>query len=166
MPRSKQIAQPSPGKTPKKAELETRKAAFLEELRATCGNVSRALAKAKLNRRTAYYHLGKDREFAAAWNEALEIAKDEVTAEIRRRALGYERTEDGRKPYGKANDRLLMFLLQHVDTRRKWRHRVLEMGRLSIKVIQTEGKKEGLTEQQIANIREALLNKYDRVSLL
>lgn len=166
MSESRQNAQHSLKRTPKAAAINSQKVAFLEELRANGGNVSNALEKSKLNRRTAYEHRGKDRRFADAWADVLEIVSDELMDEARNRALGYTNTNRGPQPYGKASDRLLIFLLQQGGAHMKWRNRVLQIGRVTIQTIQTKGKELGLSEEHIARLIETLLDEYQNVSLL
>jgi hypothetical protein len=163
--KSKQNAHRSQGKTPKAAELESKKAAFLAELRATSGNVSAALESSGLNRRTAYVHFRKDREFGNAWREVLAITSDEVLAELRRRAMGYEIGPEGTTRHCRSSDRLLIYLMQMNLRQHKWRGRVMEVAGGSLEVISKEGSKLGLSNAQIRQIREALIKRYESVSL-
>jgi hypothetical protein len=163
--KSKQNAHKSEVKTPKAAEIECKKAAFLQELRAASGNVSKAVEKSGLNRRTAYEHLAKDREFGDAWREVLAIVSDELLAELRRRALGYDIGPDGAKRYCKSNDRVLIYLHQKIHTKNKWRGRVLETATAALEVIAEDGAKAGLSKEQLCLLREALIKRYESVSL-
>ncbi len=163
--KSKQNAHRSQGKTPKAAEIAHKKATFLLELRATSGNVSTALERAKLNRRTAYAHYNNDSKFGEAWREVLEIAGDEVLMEVRRRALGYEETPEGRKPYGRSSDRLLIYLCNKTHFRNKWRGRVMQTATYALEVIEKDGKRLGLSNEQIKHLLEAMVKKYEDVSL-
>jgi hypothetical protein len=60
--------------------------AFLEVLRETA-NVSEAAKSAGVSRNCAYAHQKADPAFAAAWDDAVEIATDSLVAEARRRAV-------------------------------------------------------------------------------
>jgi hypothetical protein len=62
------------------------RATFLAALEAS-GNVSAAARRAALHRGTAYRHRAADPSFRAAWDEALEVALDDLEAEARRRAV-------------------------------------------------------------------------------
>ena len=59
---------------------------FLEVLRETA-NVSEAAKTARVSRTCAYAHQKADPAFAAAWDEAVEVARDALEAEARRRAV-------------------------------------------------------------------------------
>lgn len=152
-------------KTPKAAEIESKKAVFLRELRAANGVVSRALERSGLNRRTAYDHYQKDAAFAEDWREVVAVVADEVLAELRRRALGYEIGPDGMKRYCKSSDRLLIYLMQMNLKQHKWRGRIMEVAHGSLEVIAEEGPKLGLSDEQIQHIHEALTKRYESVSL-
>lgn len=60
--------------------------AFLEELSQTA-NVTAAATTAKVSRQTAYKARVSSQEFAAAWDDAIEIAVDALEQEMRRRAM-------------------------------------------------------------------------------
>lgn len=62
------------------------RAKFLSALGDT-GNITLAAGLSGLERSTLYDWRAEDAEFAAAWNEALEIATDALEAEARRRAM-------------------------------------------------------------------------------
>ncbi len=62
------------------------KIAFLEELSKT-GNVSASARMAGISRVTAYANRESNEEFAALWDDAIEIATDALELEARRRAL-------------------------------------------------------------------------------
>lgn len=97
--------------------------AFLDLLRRT-GNVSGAARAVGLSRSRAYQLRQRDREFAAAWDDAEQEAVDLLEGEARRRAAeGVEqplvsggrlvRDDDGRVvTVRRYNDRLLEFLLR------------------------------------------------------
>lgn len=90
---------------------------FIETLRRTGGNVSRACKAEGVGRATAYEWRAADEGFAKKWDEAVEAGLEELEQEARRRAftglkqaiyyqgkvVGYE------KEY---SDALLMFLLK------------------------------------------------------
>jgi AcrR family transcriptional regulator len=69
--------------TPKK--WDKRQTVFLKWLAKT-GNVAASCRKAKINRSLAYEWRNGDEVFAAAWDEALEIATELLEEEARRRA--------------------------------------------------------------------------------
>lgn len=73
-------------------------ATFLESLSET-GNVSEACRLAEIPRHQAYRERKRSETFAAAWQEALEIAVDHLEDEARARAV-------------QRSDTLLMFLLK------------------------------------------------------
>lgn len=89
---------------------------FLREL-ARSGNVSKSATKAKIERTTAYLLRKSDAGFAAAWEEACEIATELMEEEARRRACDgtlkpvfHQGIECGRvREY---SDGLLIFLLK------------------------------------------------------
>lgn len=64
---------------------EARKAAFLKEL-ARRANVSAAAKKAKIDRTVAYDWYKNDPDFAAAWDQAIDVAVDSLESEAWRRA--------------------------------------------------------------------------------
>jgi hypothetical protein len=66
-------------------------AAFIELLRKTC-NVTQSAKSCGFDRVTAYRYRERDPDFAAAWNDAIESAVDDLEGEARRRA--YEGTEE------------------------------------------------------------------------
>ncbi|HUC16966.1 MAG TPA: hypothetical protein VMA37_04670 [Acetobacteraceae bacterium] len=68
------------------------RARFLKVLAAT-GNVTLAAVASELPRGSLYHWRERDRNFAAAWAEAIEAATDALEAEARRRAIeGVETT--------------------------------------------------------------------------
>jgi hypothetical protein len=75
--------------------LESR---FLDELELT-GNVARACTAIGISRQSAYERRKRDDGFAAAWDQAIEVATDALAFEARRRALD-------------SSDALIMFLLR------------------------------------------------------
>jgi hypothetical protein len=92
------------------------RATFLAALEAS-GNVSAAARRAATHRCTAYRHRQADPEFRAAWDEALEVAMDDMEAEARRRAVDgwdepvfYEGKVCGH--IRKYSDTLIMFLMK------------------------------------------------------
>lgn len=165
MPESKQSAQPNKRKSPRASKIETKRAAFLEALRES-GNISWALEKSKLSRRTAYDHLNKDGDFAEDWMAALEVASDELISEARARAVGYEIGADGKKRFREASDRLLILLLKRNEFSRKWKHRLFQTAHVSQDVISIEGRKAGLTDGQIAQLLQALSDGYSKIPMI
>jgi len=90
---------------------------FLETLRATGGNVSKACAVLGLARQRVYEWREADKDFAVAWDEAVEFGTDELEEEARRRAFAgvdepvfYQGEECG--AVRKYSDTLLIFLLK------------------------------------------------------
>jgi len=90
---------------------------FLDVLRQTGGNVSRACAAISLTRSRAYEWRTADPLFAAAWDEAVELGTDELEEEARRRAFSgvdepvfYQGEVCGE--VRKYSDTLLIFLLK------------------------------------------------------
>ena len=79
---AKTKAKRTSARTPKKDWRQT----FINELAQTC-NVSLAAAKAKVGRRTVYDARDADPAFAAAWDEAIEIAVELMEGEVHRRAF-------------------------------------------------------------------------------
>ena len=101
------------GLTPIKKEWQAK---FIKELCRT-GNVSSACRKAKISRTVAYEDKAADPVFAAAWDEALEIATEALELEARRRAekgvlepVFYQGKRVG--AIRRYSDTLLMFLLK------------------------------------------------------
>ena len=74
------------GVTPRARARVRRRDLFIAKLAETC-NVSEACKAAGWSRETAYRRKKNSQAFAALWEEALEIAKDGVYAEVRRRAI-------------------------------------------------------------------------------
>ena len=96
----------------------------------------------------------------------LEVARDDVLVELRRRALGYESGPEGEKrQLGRSSDRLLIYLMQIHLKQHKWRGRLMDAARGSLEVIGEEGPRLGLSDEQIRQIREALTKRYYEVSL-
>ena len=98
-------------RTPKKAR------AFLEGLRSTGGNISKACQLAVIGRQTVYEWRSADAEFAQRWDETLESAIESLEEEARRRA--FEGTDEPVFYQGevcgavrKYSDTLLIFLLK------------------------------------------------------
>lgn len=110
-------------------------AKFLQKLKSTNGNVSKACQAAKIARKTAYEHRKKNEEFAALWDEALETTYDAMEEEMYRRAVkgvveplihkGQIVKDDNGKPImiRKFSDRLLEFALKG-NRPEKFRERV------------------------------------------
>lgn len=105
---------------------------FLREL-ARKGNVSAACRKAKVERSTAY-RAREDEEFAAAWDEALEVATEALELEARRRAATgvLEPVYQAGKKVGairRYSDTLLIFLLKaHAPAKYRENYRVEHTG--------------------------------------
>lgn len=116
--------------TPKKARKKTRRPqmradwrpAFLASL-SLVGNVTEAARAAKIDRTSVYAERRRDQQFAQAWDDAMDMAADELELEARRRA--YEGVEEpvfgslgGKSGSGeigtirKYSDTLLIFLLK------------------------------------------------------
>lgn len=81
----------TPARTPRTRQrareesIETRKANFLKELERRA-NVSAACRKANIGRTTAYDWYKADKEFAEAWDAAIETAVDDLEAVVWQRA--------------------------------------------------------------------------------
>lgn len=89
---------------------------FLDALADTC-NVSAAAKAAGIRRSTAYEFRKNNPDFAAKWDEALEKATDELEAEARTRALGFEEpvfNSEGEEvgTVRRYSDTLMIFLLK------------------------------------------------------
>lgn len=90
--------------------------AFLKELART-GNVLKSCVKAKIARSRAYSAKGEQPDFAAAWDEAVEISVEVLEAEAHRRAVDgtLRPVFQGKSLVGKVreySDTLLIFLLK------------------------------------------------------
>lgn len=87
---------------------------FLKELRRR-GNVSDAARKATIDRSTPYRWREAEPDFAAAWDEALELAMDRLESEAYRRAV-----EGVRKPLigriGKDQDGVITYIREYSDS--------------------------------------------------
>jgi hypothetical protein len=100
------------------SRVQVKKAAeFLQVLRETGGNVSRACAAIRLTRTRVYEWRAADPVFAQEWDEAVELGTDELEEEARRRAFSgvdepvfYQGEECG--AVRKYSDTLLIFLLK------------------------------------------------------
>lgn len=82
-------------------------------------NVSAACRKAKISRAVAYAHRETDTEFAAAWEEALEMALDDAESEAWRRGVkgtisNRQYDKDGKliSATRQYSDTLLIFMLK------------------------------------------------------
>jgi hypothetical protein len=107
---------------------QERRRKFITSLMETGGNVSRSCNLAGLGRRSAYDWRRDDPEFAAEWDEAVNIGLDALEAEARRRA--FEGIEEPVFYKGeicghirKYSDALIMFMLKAY--RPQFRDRVL-----------------------------------------
>ena len=86
------------------------KGKFLQKLKNTYGNVSKAAQAIKIGRTAAYSHKAKDSDFSAAWDDILASVYDEAELELYRRAVvGWKDSPDGPK---RKSDRLLEFFLK------------------------------------------------------
>ncbi|MEN6583039.1 MAG: terminase [Armatimonadota bacterium] len=65
---------------------KARQRTFLDALSKT-GIVMKACKAARISRQTVYEHRKNDPEFAAAWNEAIDLAVEAMEAEAHRRAV-------------------------------------------------------------------------------
>lgn len=104
--------------TPKKKIVNRQLDLFLGIL-AAYGNVKEACEKAGIARQTVYQRREKDSDFAAAWDNALEIAADVLEREAWRRAVeGWdEPVYQGKELVGtirKYDSTLLIFLLKGI----------------------------------------------------
>ncbi|MBL8179982.1 MAG: hypothetical protein JNL64_00040 [Blastocatellia bacterium] len=156
---------------PKAADIERMKAAFIRYLTKNGGVVSAALARAGLSRRTAYDHYKADEEFASNWREALEVSRDDLFAEARRRAVegdvvrSIDRNGNHVKQTRKS-DTLLIYLMKNAEGQKKWRGRLIQAGNLAIAAVRTAGTELALTEEQILFIQESIVQELDNVSLI
>lgn len=115
-------------------------------IRALCqtGNVSAACKRAKIARTTAYEDRSADPLFAAAWDEALEIATEALELEARRRAHTgvLEPVFQGGALVGKVrrySDTLLIFLLKaHKPEMYTDRQRVQHSGHVDVSRLSDE----------------------------
>lgn len=156
---------------PKATEIKSKKAAFIRHLAKNGGVVSAALSRAGLSRRTAYDHLKADDEFASNWREALEVSRDDLFAEARRRAVeGDVVTSIDRNGHqikqSRRSDTLLIYLIKNAEGQRKWRGRLIQAGNLAIAAVRTAGTELALTEDQILSIQESIVRELDNVSLI
>ena len=111
---------------------ERKRGWFLTELRA-CGNVSDAARASGISRGFAYKVRGREADFAAAWDEAIDEACDALEAEARRRAVDgvEEAVYHGGKEVGrvrKYSDVLLIFLMKGARPE-KYRERTEVIGK-------------------------------------
>lgn len=159
------------GLTPKKDTLSALKQKFLADLATNGGIVSTALESSGLSRKTAYRHLHDDRSFAEGWYDSLESAYDELYATARARALNgvvsKQVSKDGAETITiKQSEKLLIHLLNHAHVHKKWRERLMDIGRISLQIVRTKGEEIGLDPNQLAALREALLKAYEQVPLI
>lgn len=73
-----------------KASLAERKVAFIEHLAQTSNVTLSAHLAGWVRRNTAYQHREKDPLFAELWQEAIDIATDELESAARSRAIGWD----------------------------------------------------------------------------
>lgn len=156
---------------PKATEIEQKKAAFIRHLTKNGGVVSAALNQSGLSRRTAYDHFRTDKEFAEGWHEALEVSRDDLFAEARRRAVeGDVATSIDRNGHQikqtRKSDTLLIYLIKNAEGQRKWRGRLIQAGNLAIAAVRTSGTELALTEEQILSIQESIVRELEGVSLI
>lgn len=85
------------------------KAAFLQKLKTTHGNVSRAVNAVKLSRSALYQLKARDADFSQAWNDVLASVYDEMESELYKRAVTGIVDKDGIR---RKSDRLLEFALK------------------------------------------------------
>lgn len=112
------VASPCGDSAARTSRVQLKKASeFLQVLRETGGNVSRACAVIELTRTRVYEWRAADPLFAQAWDEAVESGTDELEEEARRRAFSgvdepvfYQGEECG--AVRKYSDTLLIFLLK------------------------------------------------------
>jgi hypothetical protein len=113
-----EVSSPPEDSGKRTSRVQIKKASqFLEVLRQTGGNVSRACAAIELTRTRAYEWRAADPLFAEAWDEAVEFGTDELEEEARRRAFSgvdepvfYQGEMCGE--VRKYSDTLLIFLLK------------------------------------------------------
>jgi hypothetical protein len=116
------------------------------------GNVTASARRAGVNRATAYNHRRSEPDFAAAWDEALEVATDALEAEARRRALeGWEEPifcggeECGR--VRKYDSTLMIFLLKaHRPEKFRENTAVQHSGDLTIRIEYADADRDALAE--------------------
>lgn len=157
-------------KKPKALDIGRRKEHFIAVLKANGGNVSKALATANLDRRTAYEHLKNDLEFGEAWIAAIEEGQDELYAEARRRAIEgdikYSNVGGKRVKQIERSDTLLIYLLKHGEAQKKWRGRVIQAGNIALETVRSAGAKLGLSHSQIEAIQDEMNEAFGNVSLI
>lgn len=95
----------------------TEKAKFINKLKLTHGNVSRACKSVGISRNAAYEHKKTDENFSKLWDETLDAVCDEMEAEAYRRAVKgtlkpvfYQGEEVGK--IREFSDSLLQFILK------------------------------------------------------
>jgi hypothetical protein len=143
--------------TPKK------RAAFLDALE-RCGNVTQAAVAAGVDRRLMYRTRAADPEFAAKWDEAVELGADALEDEARRRAHdGVEEPltcarglilDDYGQPVTvrKYSDTLLIFLLKGARPE-KYRDNIKVSGSLAHQLV-PQGEARALADELLAAVQQ------------
>jgi hypothetical protein len=140
---------------PKPRAIEQLKRDFLEALKTTGGNVSRAVAASGLPRRTAYNHLAADRAFAEGWHEAVAVGHDRIDEKLTREALK-----------GKPVPSLLIYAHKNASNLKKWRGWLIEAAKGGIESMQQKAVELGIPTEHIVKIREAMLDGYKKIPLV
>jgi hypothetical protein len=151
---------------PKACEIASQQKDFVKALRTNGGNVSAALEVSGLARRTAYDRYANDQQFAEDWAAAVEESVDELYVEARRRALGHDNRPSSSKRLAKGekpSDRLLIFLLQRGEYRKRWRTRIIKVGQLAYDAVRDYGSRIGMSESQIRELQDALIEEFNKV---
>lgn len=156
---------------PQQIVINRLKGKFLECLKKNAGNVSNALRMSKLTRSAAYDHFKADKQFADDWLDALEVSNDELFSEARRRAKDGVLEpifHNGKKvaDVKKYSDTLIIFLLKQSEYQKKWRNRLIKAGNLAVETVRDEGKRAGLSENQIVQIQNKIVEQLNDVSLV
>lgn len=165
------IKKPVVKNDPSSLRIAREKTAFIAALRKNGGNVSGALITSKLKRVTAYDHFKNDKVFADAWLDALEASNDDLYKEaVRRAKTGILEPvyHNGKKiaSVKKYSDTLLIFLLKQSEAQKKWRNRIIKAGNLAVETVRDEGKRAGLSEAQIIQIQNKMVENLNNVSLV
>lgn len=139
---------------PKEVAIGKLKELFLLALKESGGNVTRAVDASGLARRTAYDHLARDPDFAAGWREAVEIGHDRITECLHTIALSGHDTI------------ALIYAHKQGAAQKKWRERILDMGRIALRTLHEQSGPLNLSPEQVAGLQENMLTGFAKVPLI
>lgn len=149
--------------------LILRKQRFINALRESGGVVVTACRVAGIDRRSAYNYFERDEEFRIAWLDAKEDAADDLLKEALHRAkVGephYVIGKNGKRriSHREKSDTLLIFLMKTHSWQKKWLDRLVLAGNRALRAVRETGEAAGLTEDQIVQVQDGVLESFKGV---